>query len=109
MALDVVGLLYAGVVAAGGIFGYYKAGSIPSLGAGLLFGGALAYGAVEVSRDPSNFTVQLVTSSILGGLMGYRFYNTHKIMPAGVICLLSLAMVIRIGLKATILPTPKQN
>ncbi|VEN38321.1 unnamed protein product [Callosobruchus maculatus] len=77
-----------------------KQGSIPSLAAGLLFGSALAYGAYEVSRDPANYTVQLATSSILAGIMGYRFYNSGKIMPAGVVCLLSVAMIARITTRA---------
>ncbi|KAG5896448.1 hypothetical protein JTB14_022527 [Gonioctena quinquepunctata] len=107
MPLDVPGLLYAAVVAAGGVFGYYKAGSIPSLGAGLLFGGALAYGAVEVSRDPANYTMQLATSSVLAGIMGYRYYLSGKVMPAGVVCALSVAMIMRIAVKAA-LNDPKQ-
>ena len=75
-------------------------GSIPSLAAGLLFGGALAYGAYQVSQDPANYSVQLVTSSILAGVMGYRFYNSGKVMPAGVVCALSGVMIVRIALKA---------
>lgn len=74
---------------------------MPSLAAGLLFGGALLYGAVEASRDPANFTVQLAATSILTGVMGYRFYNSGKIMPAGVVTLLSVAMLMRIGARAT--------
>ncbi|XP_018564550.1 transmembrane protein 14 homolog [Anoplophora glabripennis] len=108
MPADFPGFIYAGAVAAGGIFGYYRAGSIPSLAAGLLFGSALAYGAYEVSKDSSNYSVQLATSSILAGIMGYRFYNTGKIMPAGVVCLLSVAMIVRIAGKATGLTGPRQ-
>lgn len=129
MPFDLPGFLYAGAVAAGGILGYYKAGnynnnysctctvtkqffhlseyrhvivgSVPSLAAGLVFGGALAYGAFKVSQDPSNYSFQLATSSILAGIMGYRFYNSGKIMPAGVVCLLSVGMITRIALKAS--------
>ncbi|XP_044263180.1 transmembrane protein 14C [Tribolium madens] len=107
MPIDIPGFLYAGAVAAGGVLGYYRAGSIPSLAAGLLFGSALAYGAFQVSRDPSNYSVQLVTSSILAGVMGYRFYNSGKIMPAGVVCALSGAMIVRIAFKAATLTDRK--
>ncbi|CAG9836334.1 unnamed protein product [Diabrotica balteata] len=107
--MDIPGFLYAGLVAAGGVFGYYKAGSVPSLAAGVLFGGALAYGAVETSRDPSNYTLQLATSSILAGVMGYRFYNSGKIMPAGVVCLMSIAMIMRIAGRATGITGPRHT
>lgn len=76
-------------------------GSIPSLGAGLIFGGALAYGAFHASQTPPQFTVQLASSAILAGLMGYRFYNSGKIMPAGLVCALSVAMIGRICLRAS--------
>lgn len=123
MPVDLAGFAYAAVVAAGGVFGYYKAGkltafvlllkqlhwrrclgSIPSLGAGLIFGTALAYGAWQVSQDPSNYSAQLATSSILAGVMGYRFYNSGKIMPAGVVCAISVAMIVRIAFNAVTAP-----
>ncbi|XP_065168201.1 transmembrane protein 14C [Atheta coriaria] len=109
MPLDLIGFAYAATVAAGGIMGFYKAGSIPSLGAGLFFGGALAYGAYQVTQDPTNYSYQLATSSMLAGVMGYRFYNSGRIMPAGVICVLSLAMIARIVLNAPSTAIPDKN
>ncbi|KAF7279978.1 transmembrane protein 14C [Rhynchophorus ferrugineus] len=100
MPVDIFGYLYAGIVAAGGVIGYAKAGSIPSLAAGLAFGTTLAVGAYQTSQDSSNSTIQLGASSILAGLMGYRFYNSRKIMPAGVVALLSVLNIGRIGLRA---------
>ena len=70
------------------IYFYYFLDSIPSLGAGLLFGSLLGFGAYRISQDPNNFAPLLGTSAALGGLMGYRYYNTGKIMPAGIIALL---------------------
>ncbi|XP_053972982.1 transmembrane protein 14C [Hylaeus anthracinus] len=95
MPFDIVAYSYAATVAAGGILGYVKSHSIPSLGAGLLFGTILGYGAYQTSADPTNVGVLLGASSTLGGIMGYRFYNTGKIMPAGVITLISAAMIVR--------------
>jgi uncharacterized membrane protein (UPF0136 family) len=66
----------------------YLTGSIPSLGAGLLFGSILCYGAYQTSQNPNNFMLMLGTSAALGGLMGYRFYNSGKFMPAGLVTIL---------------------
>jgi uncharacterized membrane protein (UPF0136 family) len=61
--------------------------SIVSLAAGLLFGSVLGVGAYQVSQDPTNVGVFLGTSIALGGMMGYRFYNSGKIIPPGLIAL----------------------
>ncbi|MCL4133819.1 UNVERIFIED_CONTAM: hypothetical protein GTU68_058061, partial [Idotea baltica] len=60
-------------------------GSIPSLGAGLLFGSILTFGAYQLSQNPNNYYVSLGTSTILGGMMGMRYMNSGKFMPAGLI------------------------
>lgn len=66
-----------------------KAASVPSLIAGLSFGSVLAVGAYYTSQTPPKPLLQLVCSIVLGLLMGYRFYNSNKIMPAGVVSILS--------------------
>lgn len=68
--------------------------------AGLLFGSALSYGAYQTSQDPTNVAVFLGTSTALGGLMGYRFYNSGKIMPAGIIAILRYVTNIEVCLAA---------
>ncbi|KAM0734251.1 Transmembrane protein 14C [Formica fusca] len=95
MPFDIPAFAYAAAVAGGGILGYVKSSSIPSLAAGLLFGSVLGYGAYQTSQDPTNVAVFLGTSTALGGLMGYRFYNSGKIMPAGIIAMLSAVMIVR--------------
>ncbi|XP_032682168.1 transmembrane protein 14C [Odontomachus brunneus] len=95
MPIDIPAFVYAAAVAGGGILGYVKSNSIPSLGAGLLFGSMLGYGAYQTSQDPTNIAVFLGTSTALGGLMGYRYYNSGKIMPAGMIAVLSAIMIVR--------------
>ena len=64
------------------------AGSVPSLGAGLLFGSVLGYGAYQLSENPANYYLSLGTSSVLGGIMGMRYINSGKFMPPGLIALL---------------------
>ncbi|XP_006864187.1 PREDICTED: transmembrane protein 14C [Chrysochloris asiatica] len=91
------GFGYAALVATGGIIGYAKAGSVPSLAAGLLFGGLAGLGAYQLSQDPRNVWVFLATSGTLAGIMGIRFYNSGKFMPAGLIAGASLLMVAKLG------------
>ncbi|XP_061934954.1 transmembrane protein 14C isoform X1 [Apis cerana] len=95
MPVDVLGYMYAATVAAGGIMGYVKAQSIPSLGAGLIFGSVLGYGAYQTSQDPTNIGLSIAATSVLGGLMGYRYYNSGKLMPAGLIAIFSCIALIK--------------
>ncbi|KAI6178297.1 UPF0136 membrane protein [Aphelenchoides besseyi] len=78
MAADALGLVYAGLVTLGGVIGFVKAGSAPSFIAGATFGFAAAFGALN-----SNHVILAIVSGILTGAMGFRFYNSGKIMPAG--------------------------
>ncbi|XP_011690203.1 PREDICTED: transmembrane protein 14C [Wasmannia auropunctata] len=95
MPIDIVAVAYTAMVAGGGVLGYVKSNSIPSLAAGLFFGSVLGYGVYQTSQDPNNIAVFLGSSTVLGSVMAYRFYNTGKIMPAGVIAILSAIMVVR--------------
>ncbi|KAJ1200512.1 hypothetical protein NDU88_004336 [Pleurodeles waltl] len=99
MGLDWIGFGYAALVASGGVVGYAKAGSVPSLAAGLLFGGLAGLGAYQLSQDPKNVWLSLIASGTLSGVMGFRFYNSGKFMPAGLIAGASLFMVGRLALK----------
>lgn len=52
MPFDIISASYAIIVAAGGIMGYAKAGSIPSLAAGLTFGTLIGAGSyMEATRE----------------------------------------------------------
>ncbi|KAM9332940.1 transmembrane protein 14C [Pholidichthys leucotaenia] len=98
MSVDYVGYGYATLVASGGVIGYVKAASVPSLAAGLLFGGLAGFGAYQVSNDPNNIWVSLATSGTLTAIMGKRFYGSRKFMPAGLIAGASLLMVGKLSL-----------
>ncbi|NXB79083.1 TM14C protein, partial [Donacobius atricapilla] len=107
MAVDWLGFGYAALVASGGIIGYAKAGSVPSLAAGLFFGGLAGLGAYQVSQNPNNIWVSLITSGALTAVMGTRFYHSRKLMPAGLIAGVSLLMVGRLALKMLEKPQEK--
>ncbi|XP_065144065.1 transmembrane protein 14C [Paramisgurnus dabryanus] len=107
MAVDWAGYGYAALVASGGVMGYVKAGSVPSLLAGLLFGGLAGFGAYQTSQDNQNIWVSLATSGTLAAVMGKRFYSSRKIMPAGLIAGVSILMVAKLG--AGMLQKPQQS
>ncbi|KAH9523495.1 Transmembrane protein 14C [Bulinus truncatus] len=96
LPLDLLAAAYAATLAAGGIVGYVKAESVPSLAMGLACGTLMMFGAFQMGQDPKNVTLSLVTSAVLTGVMGYRFSNSGKFMPAGLVGALSLLMVLRL-------------
>ena len=94
--MDPFTLGYALAVAAGGIAGYAKAGSVASLAAGLTFGGIAALGGYLVSIDqPFGHVLVVGTAGVLTFVMGKRYMNSGKIFPAGVVTLLSVLMLAR--------------
>nr|XP_057916227.1 transmembrane protein 14C [Doryrhamphus excisus] len=107
MSVDWVGYGYAALVASGGVIGYVKAGSVPSLAAGLLFGGLAGVGAYQISNDPSNVWLSLGTAGALTGVMGKRFYGSRKFMPAGLLAGASLLMVGKLSM--ALLNKPQQS
>ncbi|TKS79575.1 Transmembrane protein 14C [Collichthys lucidus] len=99
MSVDWVGFSYAALVSAGGIMGYLKAGSSTSLVAGLLFGLLAAVGAYLASQNPKNVWLSLGnagTSGTLAVVMGLRFLNSWKFMPAGLMTLASVLVLMKI-------------
>lgn len=56
---------------------------------------SVGYGAVLTSQNPPAPMVQLGTSLALAGMMGNRWRRSGKLMPAGMICMLSAAAFTR--------------
>ncbi|KAE9420701.1 hypothetical protein Angca_006417 [Angiostrongylus cantonensis] len=83
---------YAGMLVVGGVIGYLKAGSIPSLVAGV--GSGLVVGAFTFLDLPYKTAVITGVAGVLTYVMGKRFANSHKIMPAGIIALGSVAALL---------------
>lgn len=68
---------------------------------GFAFGSLAGFGAYQTSKDPANYYISLAVSGVLTGVMGQRFLSSGKFMPAGLVAALSLAMVVRYGLRYT--------
>lgn len=88
-------LLYALLVLGGGIAGYVKARSNPSLISGLVSGVALLI-AWYVSLQSPIVGLAIATIIALGllGVFAQRFRHTQKLMPAGLMAILSLIATI---------------
>ncbi|XP_062097935.1 protein FATTY ACID EXPORT 5-like [Humulus lupulus] len=90
---------YGLIVMIGGVVGYLKKGSVASLGGGvgsgflLILAGYLSLKAFE-KRKNSYFALILetVSSAALTWVMGQRYLQTSKIMPAGVVAGISALM-----------------
>ncbi|XP_072533705.1 transmembrane protein 14A [Salminus brasiliensis] len=96
MAVDWLGFGYAAAIMFGGFMGYKRRGSLVSLIAGLFFGSISAYGAYRVSSEPRDIWTSLAASGALAVVMGMRFKKSGKIMPAGIMAVLSLLMAVRL-------------
>lgn len=81
------------LVAAGGAMGYAKKGSVPSLVAGLTFGGLLIGSGVLISKNEAfqGHALASGTSGVMALAMGKRFVSTGKFMPAGLVATLGAA------------------
>ena len=89
---DYFAYAYAVLVTVGGIIGFLRKGSLPSLTIGLLTGMVLLYAAYQVSLNPQNATLGFVVCAFLAAVMGFRFFKTGAFMPAGLVAGLSVAM-----------------
>ncbi len=88
--------IYAVLLAVGGLIGFLKAGSKPSLIAGLASGALGALAAVLVGSSPVGAYLGLALAIAMGVLFGKRFAKGRKFMPAGLLAVLSVVMLILI-------------
>ncbi len=93
MAAYVV-LVYGILVVAGGIMGYAKAQSKPSLIAGGVFGLIVIVAALLMLKfNPAGRYLSLAASGLLLIFFSRRFNATKKFMPSGLMMALSLITV----------------
>lgn len=82
--------IYIVLLVAGGVYGFVKAGSKPSLIASLAFGVLLTLAALGYLGTPYAADLLLVVLVIV---FSRRFQKTKKLMPAGVMTLLTLSVL----------------
>jgi uncharacterized membrane protein (UPF0136 family) len=87
--------IYGVLLAVGGLIGYFKAGSRPSLIAGLLSAvAAFAALGLSVGRSQLGPPLGLLLSIVLFVLFGYRYaIKTGKFMPSGLLAVISLVVL----------------
>jgi uncharacterized membrane protein (UPF0136 family) len=80
---------------AGGIVGYFKAGSMASIVAGAIAGILLLVSAWLLPEHlAAGLTIALITSVLLAGRFVPKFLNTGKVMPAGLMSILSVIGIV---------------
>src|SRR5262245_48286898 len=88
-------IIFGILTIAGGIVGYVKAGSVVSVIAGSISGILLLVAAwLMPDRQAAGLIVALVVSVLLAGQFVPKFFSTHKMMPAGLMSLLSVLGIV---------------
>lgn len=85
--------IYAMLVLAGGLIGYLKAASMPSLFTGMTFGIMLLFCAWGVYNNYyAGVVLSMVLTALLTIFFAYRFGMTHQFMPGGLMALISVSV-----------------
>ncbi|MCH9632467.1 MAG: hypothetical protein S4CHLAM6_08030 [Chlamydiae bacterium] len=88
-------LAYGAIVFFGGLMGCFIAHSIPSLIAGVVFGGLISLNAYKILKgNVKGLTLALIQSIILGSFFLYRLKMTGKMFPAAVMITISFLVAI---------------
>jgi uncharacterized membrane protein (UPF0136 family) len=89
-------LIYAILVAVGGIMGYVKAQSSASLIAGVLSGLFLAGSAIAMMKGSyqAGWWIALIVTIVLLVRFGMAAMNEFKMMPGGMVIILSLIVLV---------------
>jgi|688.fasta_scaffold10622_7 uncharacterized membrane protein (UPF0136 family) len=88
-------MIYGILLLLGGMVGFLKAGSTASLIAGSITALiALSAGIFLLKNQIAGLWIALGISLILAFFFGYRFYASQKMMPAGLMALISLGILL---------------
>jgi uncharacterized membrane protein (UPF0136 family) len=88
-------ILFGVLTIAGGIVGYFKAGSVASIIAGSITGVLLLVAAFLLPQHRGvGLATALVVSLLLAGQFVPKFLQTGRVMPAGMMSILSVIGVV---------------
>jgi len=94
-ATKVYFLVFGALTIIGGIIGYVKAGSLPSIIAGAITGVLLVIAASLLpSHRQAGLATALVVSLLLAAQFVPKLIRTHKVMPAGLMSILSVIGIV---------------
>ena len=86
--------IYAVLLIAGGIVGYLKARSRPSLIAGAISGRVAGAALAASTRGAFGFQMGAVLAAIMMVVFDIRFFKTRRFMPSGLLATISLIVLI---------------
>lgn len=87
--------IYAVLLFIGGVIGYLSKGSLASLIMGAVFG--LAFAVLSFQKGRIAYAITVGLTLVLLVFFAYRFSLAFKIMPAGLMSLMSLALLIMLA------------
>jgi uncharacterized membrane protein (UPF0136 family) len=83
-------IIFGALTIVGGVIGYVKAGSVPSIIAGVITGVLLlTAGFLLPEHRVAGLGIAFITSLLLAGQFIPKFVRTGKAMPAGMMSILS--------------------
>ncbi len=92
---QIILLVYAAIVAAGGSSAYFSKGSMPSLIAGLVCGGLLAASyLVSRARLAAGYGSGIVVTLAMCVTFAIRWESSGKMMPSGMLFILSVVVLL---------------
>jgi uncharacterized membrane protein (UPF0136 family) len=92
-------LIYGILILVGGIAGYIRAHSLPSLVMGGVFGILLLIGSVNMMKERKwGFYLSWACAVILTAFFGYRSAMGAPLVPTGLLAMISFLMTVRLSL-----------
>ena len=94
-ATSIYFLIFGALTIIGGVIGYVKAGSLPSIIAGAITGVLLLVAGwiLPANRNPG-LIIAFIVSLVLAAQFFPKFIRTAKVMPAGLMSILSVIGIV---------------